>query len=75
MGIQTLRQGGDYVISSDRGMADAPTNRPPKGKPATDYYVWTGDAWSSVKTDAMTFATLDAADDHVKANYRRLSGT
>ena len=74
MGILTLQQGGKYVISSDRSMSDAPVNRPPKGRPSGDYQVWTGDTWSLVKADAMTFGTLDQADEYVKANYRRLSG-
>jgi hypothetical protein len=74
MGILTVQQGTRFVISSDRSMADAPVNRPPKGKPSGDYQVWTGDTWSLVKTDAMTFGTLDQADEYVKANYRRLSG-
>ena len=74
MGILTLGQDGKYVITSDRGITDAPTNSPPKGKPSGNYQVWTGDAWSLVKTDAMTFGTLDEADEYVKVNYRRLSG-
>lgn len=74
MGILTLQQDGKYVISSDRSMTDAPVNRPPKGKPSPDYEVWTGNAWSLLKADAMTFDTLDDADEYVKANYRRLSG-
>ncbi len=75
MGILTLQQSGKYVISSDRSMTDAPVNRPPKGKPSDVYQVWTGGAWSLVKTDAMTFGTLDEADEYVKANYRLLSGS
>jgi hypothetical protein len=74
MGILTLQQDGRYVISSDRNITDAPVNRPPKGRPSSDYQVWTGSIWSLVKTDAMTFATLDKADEYVKANYRHLSG-
>ena len=74
MGILTLKQDGKYVISSDRGITDAPVNRPPKGKPSGDYQVWTGDSWSLVKADATTFGTLDQADEYVKANYNRLSG-
>ena len=74
MGILTLQQGEKYVISSDRNMTDAPVNRPPKGRPSGNYQVWTGDQWSLVKTDAMTFSTLDEADEYVRANYRRLSG-
>ena len=74
MGILTLQQGGKYVISSDRSTTDAPVNRPPKAKLSGDYQVWTGDAWSLLQTDAMTFDTLDDADEYVKANYARLSG-
>ena len=74
MGILTLLQGQVYVISSDRSMTDAPVSRAPKARPSGNYQVWTGDTWSLVKTDAMTFGTLDEADEYVKANYRRLSG-
>ena len=74
MGILTLQQDGKYVISSDRNISDAPVRRPPKARRSGDYQVWTGSNWSLVHTDAMTFATLDEADEYVKANYRRLSG-
>ena len=74
MGILTLQQAGNYVVSSDRNITDAPVGRPPKGPPSGDYRVWTGDSWSLVKTDAATFGTLDQADEYVKVNYRRLSG-
>jgi len=74
MGILTLEQDGKYVISSDRGMGDAPVNRPPKGKVSANYQVWSGDGWTEVQADAATFGTLDEADEYVRANYRRLSG-
>lgn len=74
MGIQTLQQGGRYVITSDRSMTDAPVNRPPKAKLSADYQVWTGDAWSLVQADALLFDTLDDADEYVRANYARVSG-
>ena len=73
MGILTLQQEGKYVITSDRSMADAPRNKPPKGRPSGDYQVWTGEAWSLTKSEAMAFGSLDDADEYVKANYRRLS--
>jgi len=73
MGILTLQQDGQFVISSDRVMTDSPVNRPPKGKPSDNYQVWTGDAWSAEHADAMTFRTMDAADEYVKANYQRLT--
>jgi hypothetical protein len=75
MGILTLKQEGKYVISSDRSITDAPVSRPPKGRPSGEYQVWTGDIWSLVKTDATTFETLDEADEYVKTNYHRLSGS
>jgi hypothetical protein len=75
MGILTLQQDGKYVITSDRNMTDAPVNRPPKGKPQGDYEVWTGSSWSTQKSEALTFRTLDDADEYVKSNYRHLSGT
>jgi hypothetical protein len=75
MGILTLQQDRQFVITSDRNMSDAPVNRPPKGKPSSNYLVWTGAGWSPTQSDAITFATLDLADDYVKANYKQLSGT
>jgi hypothetical protein len=30
------------------------------------YEVWTGDRWSTTKTDAIRFASLDAADEYVR---------
>jgi len=75
MGIQTLQRGGRYVITSDRNLTDALTSRAPKPKLSGDFReVWTGEAWSLVQADAMTFDTLDDADEYVKANYARLSG-
>jgi len=74
MGILTLRQGVRYVISSDRSTTDPPVNRPPKAKSSGGYQVWKGDSWSLVKSDAMTFGTVDDADEYVKSNYARLSG-
>jgi hypothetical protein len=75
MGILTLQQDGKYVITSDRSMSDAPVKKLPKGRPSGNYQVWTGNTWSLLKTDAMTFGTLDEADEYVKANYPRLSSS
>jgi len=74
MGILTQQQGAKYVISSDRSSADAPTNRPPRGKPFAAYEVWTGVTWSTVMTDATNFDSLVDADLYVKENYALLSG-
>ena len=74
MGIMTRRQGADFVISSDRSAADAPTNRAPKGQPSANYEVWTGTTWSPVMTEAKTFGTLDDADDYVRVNFAAVTG-
>ncbi|HEX4145654.1 MAG TPA: hypothetical protein VHY91_19265 [Pirellulales bacterium] len=74
MGILTQQQGAKYVISSDRSQADAPTNRPPRGKPFATYEVWTGETWSVAVNDATFFDSLVDADQYVKDNYTRLSG-
>ena len=74
MGILTRKQGAGYVIGSDRSATDAPTGRAPKGRPSDSYEVWTGDAWSAVMTEAMTFDTLDDADEYVRANFSKVAG-
>jgi hypothetical protein len=74
MGILTRKQGTDYVIGSDRSATDAPTGRAPKGRPSDSYEVWTGEAWSAVVTEAMTFDTLDDADEYVRANFSKVTG-
>jgi hypothetical protein len=72
MGILTRKQGDEYVISSDRNSADAPTKHAPK-RQSEIYEVWTGKLWSVVMTDAKTFESLDIADDYVRANYALLT--
>ena len=74
MGILTLQQDGRYVISSDRSTTDAPVKKAPKARLSGGYQVWTGKAWSLVKSDAMNFDSLDDADEYVKANYAQLNG-
>ena len=74
MGVMTRKQGAEYIISSDRSVSDAPTNRAPKGRPSGNYEVWTGTSWSAVMTEAKTFDTLDDADDYVRANFAKVTG-
>ena len=74
MGIMTRRQGPGFVISSDRSASDAPTNRPPKGRPSENYEVWTGSSWSAVMSEAKSFGTLDDADDYVRVNFAQVTG-
>jgi hypothetical protein len=74
MGILTRKQGTDYVIGSDRFETDAPTARLPKGPLSKNSAVWTGKTWSAVMTEAMTFHTLDDADEYVRANFSKVVG-
>ena len=37
------------------------------------YRVWTGDDWSANSANAMSFTSLDDADEYVRANYARVS--
>ncbi len=74
MGILTRQEGARYLINSDCSAADAPTRRPPKIRPADSLAVWTGQSWSALNTEAMTFETLDDADEYVKANFSKLVG-
>ena len=45
MGILARKQGTEYVVTSDRNVNDAPTNRAPKSL-SDSYEVWTGAKWS-----------------------------
>jgi hypothetical protein len=74
MGILTRKQGTDYVISSDRSAAVAPTGRAPKGRPSDSYEVWTGNTWSALMTEAMIFNSLDEADEYVRVNFSKVVG-
>ncbi len=74
MGILTRKQGTGFVIGSDRSATDAPTTRPPKGRLSDSIAVWTGETWSAVMTDAMTFETLDDADEYVRVNFSKVAG-
>ena len=74
MGILTRKQGTGYVIGSDRFATDAPTARAPKSPNSASISVWTGETWSAVMTEAMTFETLDDADEYVRANYSKVAG-
>jgi hypothetical protein len=71
MGVMTRDQGGRFVVTSDRILGEAKSIRVAK-KMSSTYSVWTGDTWSSVMTDAMTFATAEAADDYIRANSDRV---
>lgn len=74
MGVLTRKQGADYVIGSDQNATDAQTIRPPKRRFAHSAAVWTGETWSGVMTEAITFATLDDADEYVRAHFSKVLG-
>lgn len=71
MGVMARQRDDKYVITSDRLVADSPGKGAPKRTSADDA-VWTGDGWSLVLSEAMTFPSLDAADEYVRANYPRI---
>ena len=73
MGILTRRQDEAFVISSDKPSGSATTTRAPN-RIAAEYEVWTGSGWSQNRTEAMQFASLDAADEYVRANFGRVTG-
>ena len=71
MGILARPQDDAFVITSDRSLDAARTARAPARLPEA-YQVWTGSCWSSTKTEALGFASLDAADDYVRTNLTRM---
>jgi len=68
----TRVQGGLFVITSDRGVEDAPNKMLPKRLSETTLRVWTGERWSTDSTAAMTFPTPEAADDYTQQNLARV---
>ena len=72
MGILTRKQGGTFVISSDHNPLDALGRRAAR-RLDEPYHVWTGANWSANNDDAMTFQSLDDADEYVRANYAKVS--
>ena len=72
MGVMTRKIDEHFVITSDRGSADA-TNKPaPKRMSETSLRVWTGDGWSAIATEAKIFTTPEAADEYTRANFARV---
>ena len=72
MGILTRRQGEAYVITSDREAHDAPSKRAPRWL-ADSYRVWTGVEWSTNRSAALNFGSLEDADEYVRANYSKVA--
>jgi len=72
MGILTRQQGEVFVITSDRVTGASATTRAPARLSET-YEVWTGTSWSTHREDAVTFASLVAADEYVRANFGKIT--
>jgi hypothetical protein len=72
MGVLTRSQGIKYVISSDRNPNDVDTKRAPRLQ-ATTYLVWTGTDWSANLDEALSFDSLDDADEYVRANFVKVT--
>lgn len=73
MGIMTRQQGDTFVITSDRAFGASPTTRAPT-RLTEVYEVWTGTCWSTTREEAISFRSLDAADEYVRANYATVAG-
>jgi hypothetical protein len=74
MGILTRKQGEQFVISSDHTLSGVTNQRPPR-RLSEPYQVWTGSIWSLDIAEAVTFNSLDDADEYVRVNYQKLSIT
>ncbi len=73
MGILTRKQDNAFVITSDKPSGSATTTRAPT-RIVAEYEVWTGSGWSTIQAEAIQFASLDAADEYVRANFARVTG-
>jgi hypothetical protein len=73
MGILTRQLGEAYIITSDTVTDEAPRKRAPR-RMTGKYRVWTGDGWSTDMSAAKTFASMEQADEYVRANYARVTG-
>jgi hypothetical protein len=72
MGILTRRQGDAFVITSDRTSDSTPTKQAPRRLSDT-YQVWTGASWSTKMADGLSFASLEDADEYVRANFGKVT--
>jgi hypothetical protein len=73
MGVLTRQQGTQYVISSDLEPDQKGNKRAPRIQDGI-YQVWTGAEWSTNLSNALSFDSLDEADEYVRANFSRLVG-
>ena len=73
MGIMTRRQGEGYVITSDRVSHTASAKRAPR-RIAEVFQVWTGTAWSTDLASALSFHSIDEADEYVRSHFAQVTG-
>jgi len=71
MGVMARMRDERFVITSDRNPDGPSIKRAPRNLSDT-YLVWTGESWSSVMSDALTFDTLEVAEDYIRANAERV---
>ena len=72
MGVMARAQDELYVITSDRILGDSPSKTAPKRSNDQLYQTWTGDQWSPIATDAITFEAMEDAEEYIKDNSARL---
>jgi hypothetical protein len=70
MGVMTRQLDDTFVITSDKPPEGA-QRRAPNRVPDV-YDVWTGSNWSNAREDAIRFASLDEADEYVRANFAKV---
>ena len=72
MGILTCQQGELFVITSDCITGEPSSKRAP-ARFSKAFEVWTGQRWSATQGDAISFSSLNAADEYVRVNYPQLA--
>jgi hypothetical protein len=73
MGILTRTQDDYFVITADHMVTGTNTKRAPT-RPSSDYHIWTGEQWTESRGLGLRFASLEEADEYVRANYAKLRG-
>lgn len=71
MGVVPRQSGERFVITSDREAGDAVHRRAPRHLPDV-YQVWTGKNWSKATDEAKSFATMDEAEEYLRAHFAQI---
>lgn len=71
MGVMARQVGELFIVTSDRD-AEGVHAKTVRKRLLDTYQVWTGSQWSTVASEAVTFTTMDEADEYVRANYTRI---